>query len=143
MTTDAYHMPDQFQLFCPSCNLDLTLAKHERGDVRKPKAGDHTVCSHCFSYLQYAEPEPGQLRLDWLTDKGFEGLQEQSQIGLIEVRAELKAQKASGPPTRYEAALFLELTALKCRVVSLESARCGCVFCRNGDGLNCLYRRSV
>lgn len=123
MTADAYHMPDQIQLFCPLCQADLTLAKHAAGPVRGPVHGDCTVCSLCLQFLRYAEPEPGQLRLDALGDAEFQALAEQHQAALIQVRQELKQVLESGrstQPTQFEAALMLEVTALKARIARLE-----------------------
>jgi len=124
MSVDTFHYPDQCQLFCPRCQVDLTLAKHEHGAVRPPRGGDHTVCFECLSFLCYVEPEPGQLRLDLLTLEAFSALPEQNQASLLQVKGELQRAKAEGGqvrPTRYEAALALELTALKARVAALEA----------------------
>ncbi len=146
MTADTYNMPDQPQLYCPACGCDLSLAKHERGAVRPPQAGDRTVCGHpgCFTFLLYVEPEPGQLRLDVIQREEFEALPERLQASLLQVRGELAngAHRAS-QPTRYEAALAVELTALKRRVAALESDRCGCTYCSSGDAYNCSYRRKA
>jgi hypothetical protein len=138
-------MPDQPQLFCPACQSDLTLAKNERGNVRPPKAGDQTVCGHagCYTFLKYIEPEPGQLRLDVISREEFEAMPEVLQAGLLQVRGELASAARPAQPTRYEAAIAVELTALKKRVAVLESSRCACYYCMSGDGLNCSYRRSL
>ena len=143
MTADSYHMPDQILMYCPACQGDLTLSKHESGDVRPPRAGDHTVCGHhpCYTFLRYVEPEPGQLRLDVIQREEFEALPERAQSALLQVRGELQSAYRANQPTRYEAALALELTALKQRVSMLESGACHCMYCRGGDGFNCTHRR--
>lgn len=123
MSADSYHMPEQCQLFCPSCQVDLTFSKVEAGDTRPPKAGDHTVCCQCLIYLKYVEPEAGALRLDAISRDEFEALGEQYQIPLMRVRGELLAarqERQAIQPTRFEAALALEVTALKERVRALE-----------------------
>jgi hypothetical protein len=144
VSADTHNMDDQPQLYCPACGRDLSLAKHERGSERPPKAGDLSVCGHngCFTYLRYVEPEPGQLRLDIVQREEFEALPEKIQAGLMQVRGELAGAHRANQPTRFEAALAVELTALKKRVATLEQGRCSCGYCRGGDGLNCVYRRS-
>jgi len=123
MTADTFHYPDQVQLYCPHCQVDLTLAKHENGAVRAPQPGDNTVCFRCLAFLVYVSPEAGQLRLDLITPEGFDALPERSAAALLQVRGELERARAEGDqlqPTRFEAALALEVTALKARVVQLE-----------------------
>jgi hypothetical protein len=143
LSTHAYNYDGQQPLmYCPNCQSDLTLARPERGEIRPPKAGDQTVCFHCLAYLRYAEPEPGQLRFDTINRESFEALPEQLQIGLMQVRAEL-ATRASPVPTKWEAALARDLTALKGRVAVLEAGACSCHYCSSGDSYNCTYRRKT
>lgn len=124
MSVDTYNMDDQPQLYCPACGRDLSLAKHEQGATRPPQAGDQTVCGHkgCFTFLRYVEPEPGQLRLDLVTREEFEAMPELKQRGLMQVRGELANMYRESQPTRYEAALAVEMTALKKRIIALEAA---------------------
>ena len=137
MTADSYYMPDQPQLYCPSCQADLALARTTRGTARPPKGADLPVCFQCLEFLRYVEPEPGVLRLDVVHADEFESLPEVLQGGLLQTRGVLLQTKRDGEqaqPTRYEAALAVELTALKARVAVLESPPShACPHCHPGE----------
>lgn len=137
MTVDTYHYSDQPQLYCPACQHDLSVTKHERGDTRPPQHGDHAVCAYCFTFLRYVAPEPGALRLDVIPREEFEALPEQLQAALMQARGELQAAGEDAKPTRYETLLALELTALKQRFADLA---CSCLACSRADTYNCMRR---
>lgn len=145
LVTESYHLPGQAQMFCPCCQFDLTFVKVEAGSQsRGPQAGDNSVCFNCMTYLKYSEPEPGQLRLDEIKEPEFDAMAERYQIPLMRVKAELMAAKEQGQearPSRFDKELYLELMAVKQRLSYLESARCGCDYCKGGDSLNCTRRR--
>jgi hypothetical protein len=157
VTVDSYNLPEHPGLVCPVCSKDLTFAKNERGESRPPRAGDQTVCGHdgCWAFLRYAEivytcrcqsvpcgcPK-GDLRLDLISEEEFNALPDQLSTGLLQARGELQGMFRATQPTRYEAALAVELTALKQRVRTLEAQRsCSCCYCKAGDGFNCMFRR--
>jgi hypothetical protein len=131
-------------LHCPACDGQLGTAISEHNDkARAPLHNDATVCSHCLIYLRYEETMEG-LQLRVIEREEFEGLAERYQAALMQTRAKLQAAGAGrigAPPLA--AVMANEIAKLKRRVGRLETAGCGCYYCKSGDSLNCTYRRTA
>lgn len=130
-------------LTCPACSGLLSMAKAEHNDKgRAPLHNDATVCGHCLIFLRYVETMEG-LTLEVLERDEFESMAERYQAALLQSRGQLQSAGAGSmkesPPLG--ALLASEIMKLKQRVATLENNKCSCLYCRSGDGLNCIHRR--
>ena len=86
-------------LSCPACFRELGLALVEDGADRRPSDGDHTVCTHCTSFLKYIEKVSlggTELGLAVVDRDAYEVLPERHQIALMNARTRLISVRVQG-----------------------------------------------
>jgi hypothetical protein len=137
---DTHHEPG---LACPVCFNELGTALVEDGEVRRPRDGDATVCSHCTAFLAYVEElsfEGSKLGMKAIDKTAYEDLPEAHQASLMNIRRKLITSRAQGTEkqTAIMGAMAREIATLRQR---MNTASCGCLYCNSGDGLNCARRR--